>query len=165
MTMTLFAHCRQCKRLAVELSIVFALGICVYILSARYDLMETMVAFSRLHENWELDEFLSVSLYSVLAFTYFAVRRWKELATSEKDLLRLNQELRKSLSEIKQLRGILPICANCKKIRDDEGYWRQIEAYVHEHANVEFSHSICPDCMKKLYSDYMDAEKEKDERG
>lgn len=163
--MTLFAHCRQCRRLTVELLIVGALGICVYILSARYDLLEAMVSLSRLRENWELDEFLTVSLFCVLAFTYFAVRRWKELGKSERDLLRLNQELRKSLSEIKQLRGILPICANCKKIRDDEGYWRQIEAYVHEHANVEFSHSICPDCMKKLYSDYLHTEKEKDERG
>ena len=62
-----------------------------------------------------------------------------------------NQELQKALAQVKTLSGLLPICANCKKIRDDEGYWQQVEVYLHQHANAEFSHSICPDCMKKLY--------------
>ncbi|MCP4692022.1 MAG: response regulator transcription factor, partial [Desulfobacterales bacterium] len=55
--------------------------------------------------------------------------------------------------EVEALRGLLPICANCKKIRDDEGYWKQIEAYIERHAQVTFSHGICPGCMKKLYGD------------
>ncbi len=53
--------------------------------------------------------------------------------------------------KIKKLSGLLPICANCKKIRDDQGYWNQIEAYITEHSKAEFSHSICPDCMHALY--------------
>ncbi|MBW1780251.1 MAG: response regulator [Deltaproteobacteria bacterium] len=64
---------------------------------------------------------------------------------------RLNKELEQALEEIKRLQGILPICANCKKIRDDRGYWQQIEAYISDHSEAEFSHSICPDCTKKLY--------------
>jgi DNA-binding response OmpR family regulator len=62
-----------------------------------------------------------------------------------------NQELQKALAQVKTLSGLLPICANCKKIRDDDGYWQQVEVYLHQHSNAEFSHSICPDCMRKLY--------------
>ena len=64
-------------------------------------------------------------------------------------------ELKKALNEIKKLQGIIPICSNCKKIRDDEGYWQQVEDYFHEHNDTEFTHGICPDCMKKLYSDLL----------
>ncbi len=66
---------------------------------------------------------------------------------------RLVSELKKALSEVKTLRGFLPICANCKKIRDDKGYWNQIESYIRDRSDAEFSHSICPDCAKKLYPD------------
>ncbi len=81
-----------------------------------------------------------------------------ELRRMNKELQIRKQELEKSLAEIKTLRGILPICANCKKIRDDKGYWNQIEKYIHEHFEAEFSHGICPDCMKKLYPDFVEEE-------
>ncbi len=55
------------------------------------------------------------------------------------------------MSEIKILRDILPICAKCKKIRDDEGYWTQIESYIANHSEAEFTHSLCADCVKELY--------------
>jgi len=58
------------------------------------------------------------------------------------------------LREIKTLRGFLPICASCKKIRDDGGYWSQIEAYISEHSDAKFTHGICPECLKKLYPEY-----------
>jgi hypothetical protein len=61
------------------------------------------------------------------------------------------QALRDALSQIKTLSGLIPICASCKKIRDDKGYWNQLEAFIQEHSEAEFSHGICPDCMKKLY--------------
>ena len=64
--------------------------------------------------------------------------------------------LQAALKEIKELRGFLPICANCKKIRDDEGYWQQVEEYIQDRTNAQFSHSICPDCMRKLYPEYCD---------
>jgi PAS domain S-box-containing protein len=60
-------------------------------------------------------------------------------------------ELKKALSEIKTLSGLLPICAYCKKIRNDEGYWEQIEGYIKERSLAEFSHGICPECMKQYY--------------
>lgn len=67
------------------------------------------------------------------------------------ELKNKNEELEKALAQVKTLSGLLPICAACKKIRDDNGYWNQIEAYIKKHSNAEFSHSICPDCAKKLY--------------
>ncbi len=70
-------------------------------------------------------------------------------AEVEKEVL--IDKLQEMLSQVKQLSGFLPICASCKKIRDDEGYWNQIEAYIQKHSEAEFSHSICPDCAKKLY--------------
>jgi hypothetical protein len=59
-----------------------------------------------------------------------------------------------ALSSIRVLRGLLPICSSCKKICDDRGYWNQIESYIREHSEAESSHSICPDCMKRLYPGY-----------
>lgn len=63
----------------------------------------------------------------------------------------LINDLKKALAQVKQLNGLLPICSSCKKIRDDKGYWTQVEFYISKHTDVDFSHSICPDCMKKLY--------------
>ena len=71
----------------------------------------------------------------------------------EKEKEVLIEELQRALKEIKTLRGILPICAHCKKIRDDTGYWNQIESYINQHSDVRFSHGICPECIEKLYPD------------
>jgi phosphoserine phosphatase RsbU/P len=64
------------------------------------------------------------------------------------------QELQDALAQIKTLRGIVPICANCKKIRDDQGYWNQVEEYVSAHSQALFTHGICPECIARLYPDY-----------
>ena len=67
----------------------------------------------------------------------------------ENERERLIQELQNALSEIKRLSGLLPICASCKRVRDDKGYWRQIEAYIRDHSELDFSHGLCPECAKK----------------
>lgn len=72
---------------------------------------------------------------------------------AEEERERLIEKLQKALAEVKTLSGLLPICANCKKIRDDTGYWNQIESYIRDHSEAEFSHSVCPECAKKLYPD------------
>jgi len=63
----------------------------------------------------------------------------------------LIQKLQEALANIKTLRGLLPICASCKKIRDDNGYWHQIETYIRVHSEADFSHGICPECKIRLY--------------
>lgn len=72
-------------------------------------------------------------------------------AKMEKEREKLRQDLQEASAEIKTLRGFIPICANCKDVRDDEGYWQKIEQYISEHSKAEFSHSICPKCIKVLY--------------
>jgi len=73
-------------------------------------------------------------------------------------------DLRKALAEIKTLHGILPICASCKKIRDDKGAWTQMEEYISKHTEAEFSHGLCQECAKKLYPAYY-KENKKDKTG
>ena len=70
---------------------------------------------------------------------------------SEAEREKLIEGLEKALSEVKTLSGLLPICATCKKIRDDKGYWNQIESYISKHSEAQFSHGICPECAEKFY--------------
>jgi DNA-binding response OmpR family regulator len=67
-------------------------------------------------------------------------------------------DLKKARDEIRRLKGIIPICCNCKKIRDDKGFWEQVEIYIESHSDAEFSHGICPECTKELYGDLLDEE-------
>jgi CheY-like chemotaxis protein len=70
---------------------------------------------------------------------------------------RLISELREALAHVKTLKGLLPICASCKKIRDDKGYWSQVESYVELHSEANFTHGLCPDCIKKWFPDQTEA--------
>lgn len=75
----------------------------------------------------------------------------EELVEARTAALRLaNQELQDALSKIKTLKGLIPICAWCKKVRDDQGYWNILETYIKEHSNADFTHGICPECMERL---------------
>jgi tetratricopeptide (TPR) repeat protein len=69
------------------------------------------------------------------------------------ELSSMNAKLRDALAHVKKLQGMLPICANCKKVRDDDGYWQQIEAYISDHSDVKITHGICPECIIKLYGE------------
>ncbi len=82
------------------------------------------------------------------------------LAEKSKEIILRNQELEEKISELEKahdkvqtLSGLLPICANCKKIRDDKGYWNILELYIQKHSKAEFSHGICPDCSEKIYGE------------
>ena len=79
-----------------------------------------------------------------------AVARFADLM----ELRRLNNELKIALDNVKVLSGLLPICANCKKIRDDKGYWEAVDGYFTKHSDVQFTHGICPDCIEKFYPEY-----------
>jgi PAS domain S-box-containing protein len=70
---------------------------------------------------------------------------------------RLIHDLQDALANVKSLSGLLPICAGCKKIRDDKGYWSQVESYIQKHSEVRFSHGMCPDCLKKWYPDLVES--------
>jgi len=73
---------------------------------------------------------------------------------SELELRRVSKDLREAAANIKALRGLLPICSYCKGVRDDEGYWQSVEAYVESHSDAHFTHGICPACLEKHYPEY-----------
>ncbi|MBN1759529.1 MAG: hypothetical protein JW863_14465 [Chitinispirillaceae bacterium] len=77
-----------------------------------------------------------------------------EQKNAERDRIKLIDDLKRALDEVETLRGLLPICASCKKIRDDQGYWNHIEVYISNHSNVDFTHTLCPDCVKHFYPEY-----------
>ena len=88
-----------------------------------------------------------------------------EMGASHKELLEISEELeqrvqkrtahlQKALDEIKTLRGILPLCSFCKKVRNDDGYWEQVDIYIHKYSQADISHSICPECLKEHYPEY-----------
>jgi hypothetical protein len=77
----------------------------------------------------------------------------EQLRRYSAELERKNKELQDALAKVKQLTGMLPICASCKKIRDDKGYWSGVETYVSEHTDAVFSHGLCPECAKKANED------------
>lgn len=85
------------------------------------------------------------------AITNITERKLAEMALQE-----ANDKLQRALEQVKTLRGIVPICMHCKKIRDDKGYWNQVEVYVRNHTEAEFSHGLCPDCLQQVYPDLLD---------
>lgn len=104
------------------------------------------------YETWLWYAFLV--LLAGLALVAAHLLRLRRLRRRHEELFR---EVRSALARIKTLRGLLPICAGCKRIRSDQGYWEQIEAYVRDHSEATFSHGLCPDCVRELYPEYADA--------
>ncbi|MFU8779531.1 MAG: response regulator transcription factor [Kiritimatiellia bacterium] len=82
------------------------------------------------------------------------VEAGRRMLQVEQALAARNVELENALAHIKTLRGIIPICSACKKIRDDQGYWSRVEEYVSTHTEAQFTHGICPDCSRRLYPEY-----------
>jgi hypothetical protein len=96
----------------------------------------------------------AIALFAIWVTALLSLHR-KEIEEKREEAVR---EREQALEDVKILRGFLPICASCKKIRNDEGYWTQIEAYIHDHSEATFSHGICPACMRKLYPEVYDGE-------
>jgi len=122
-----------------------AVGAFVFWLMARIVLT---VLFER-----TMGELMSPSLVQGMSFVIFATLNVLSiLGLITLNFQRVEDDLLRSVDEIKTLRGIIPICSSCKKIRDDQGYWKQLEAYMKDHADITFSHGSCPECRDKLYS-------------
>ena len=136
------------------------------VLNKGIDALKSEGTIQRINEKWFIQRQKEISLAGVfkilgavlvpivvilatLFIWSWSLRRQVCRKTSQLEVT--NEKLTKALAEVKQLSGFLPICASCKKIRDDKGYWNQIESYISQHSEAEFSHSICPECAKKLY--------------
>lgn len=95
--------------------------------------------------------FLEKVVGYLLGFILIAFGIWRWLPKVIEHQKMIAEKFEKAKNEVNVLQGLLPICPSCKQIRDDKGYWKQIEEYITEHSDAQFSHSICPACIKKLY--------------
>lgn len=97
-----------------------------------------------------------VIVFVILVAGYISQQMANRIAKAYERERELSTKLEASLKEIKLLQRILPICSSCKKIRDDKGYWSQVEAYISAHSEIQFSHGIYPECAQKLYPEFYD---------
>jgi PAS domain S-box-containing protein len=104
--------------------------------------------------NGATEPWYEIHVYPSLQGLSVFARDITDRKRAEQEREELIRQLQGALAHVKTLKGLLPICANCKRIRDDQGYWRTVEAYVREHSEAEFTHGLCPDCARQLYSDY-----------
>lgn len=116
--------------------------------------IEPLLAISHRHITWVflvhiLLWFIGIGLFIQAAYRLQTSEHKRRQVEQERE--KLISDLRDNLANIKTLHGLIPICASCKKIRDDKGYWHQVEVYVSEHSEADFSHSICEECARKLY--------------
>lgn len=123
----------------------------IIMVTAKNDLSNLQAAFAAGANDYITKPVNSVELLA-RAFSALALKKEMDCRKArEEELRRSNDELQKALRDVKVLRGLIPICASCKKIRNDGGFWQQLEEYIGEHSEAEFSHGICQPCVKKLY--------------
>ena len=123
-----------------------------------------VVLFERIDSLPTYDYPLQFQIRFLITYAFVGIMSFGFEYLREENRAKLECErirLESALAEVKALSGLLPICSSCKKIRDDRGYWNQLESYIHSHSEVRFSHGICPDCAHELYPD-MDLEEEAD---
>lgn len=99
----------------------------------------------------EVRSYLENVVGYLFGFLFLAIGIWKWLPKIVEQDKQTKQQLNKAIEEVKVLSGLLPICSSCKKIRDDKGYWNQLEAYISKYSEAEFTHGLCPECAKALY--------------
>ncbi len=137
--------CRQIKRCAHFQDVP------VIMVTAKNDLSNLQDAFAAGAMDYISKPVNSVELLARVSSALKLKREMDRRKNREFELRRSNEELQKALKEVKVLRGLIPICASCKKIRNDGGFWQQLEEYLAEHSEAEFSHGLCQPCIKKLY--------------
>ena len=123
----------------------------IIMVTAKSDLSNLQEAFAAGAIDFITKPVTSVELLARAASALALKKEMDCRKAREGELRRSNDELQKALREVKVLRGLIPICASCKKIRNDGGFWQQLEEYIGEHSEAEFSHGICQPCVKKLY--------------
>ena len=137
--------CRQIKRCA------HLQDIPVIMVTAKSDLSNLQDAFAAGAMDFISKPVSSIELLARVSSALLLKQEMDRRKNRELELRRSNEELQKALKEVKVLRGLIPICASCKKVRNDGGFWQQLEEYLGEHSEAEFSHGLCQPCIKKLY--------------
>lgn len=112
------------------------------------------VVLMRLLDLPKLGDGMAIAAFCPFVIVPFMTRFYLRMI---EQLDQTNGELQAALTEVRELRGMLPICSSCKRIRDDGGYWTHIESYISRHSRAEFTHSMCPQCNEQLYGDLLRA--------
>ena len=120
-----------------------------------------LIPIAPLHDytsHFQIRFLSSFTLVSIFAY-------WSEYFREEYKLQMEAEQakLEEAITQVKALSGLIPICSACKKIRDDQGYWNQLESYIHTHSEARFSHGICPDCVHELYPELAEEKNEQEE--
>ncbi len=145
-------YTRQSIKLLNSITIIF-LVIIGYAFTFNYlEGIDSTKSISSQGAQWAVYIVCFAFILVYASYTIFHYR--KALKESLRELESKNEELNRALEEVATLNGLLPICASCKNIRDDSGYWNKIEVYFSQHSSAQFSHGICPSCANKLYPEY-----------
>ena len=149
---------KRMPRSRKDLAVLISLAIVVFALSAWFDVFNKIVAWMYSHDTWQLDELFTVTIYLVFAIALYAWRRQRELLEqtlrrqkAEEEKAQLAPQLERALADVSRLRKLVPMCSVCKRVRDDRGYWDQVEAYMEVNFSTRFDSGICPQCAAKLY--------------
>jgi len=131
-----------------ELVAISAITVVSFLTFTQLDVLELVVSYSEKYEYYEIDELISTSFVLTLCLTVFSIRRWREALRYNKLLIDKNNQIIKANYQIKVLKGTLTTCSYCKKIKDSDGSWKQLEVYIDSHSEAQFSHGLCPECSE-----------------
>jgi hypothetical protein len=141
-----------------DLAILLGVAVLVFVLSAMFDVFNKVISWVYQHDTWQLDELFTVAVYFVLAVSVYAWRRHVEVVEqlrgrkkAEAEKARLIPELERARAEVSRVRKLVPMCSECKRIRDPKGYWHPVEVYLESHLAANVGDGLCPDCARRLY--------------
>jgi hypothetical protein len=151
-------HFRKRPKSVQDIVVISVLSILVFAFSASFDLFNAIIAWVYRHDTWQLDELFSVSVFLVVAIAVYAWRRNRELAEeirrreqAEAEKASLIPELESALADVHALKKLLPFCTSCRRVREDSGYWNQVEGYMESHFSTRLDGGLCPDCARRFY--------------
>jgi len=123
-----------------------------------FDPFSRAVAWVYRHDNWKLDELLTLSITLTCGLAWYSWRRWNEMVEEKRERTKADEEtvaltrlLYDALAELRTLHGLLKICESCKRVRDETGYWIPLEAYIESNSKARFFQGMCPDCARRVY--------------
>ena len=148
------------SRAVLDGVVIAALAVVIFMIGAHFEVVHRVSEWFIAHEQFEAEELAVVAVFLVVAAAVFIWRRRNELLQQIRERERIEREkealipaLERALREVQTLSSLLPVCAWCKRIRDDDGSWSQIDVYLRRHTTIPVTHGICPDCAEKLHEE------------
>jgi len=150
-------HARR-SRAYRDIFVILAGSVVVFAVSAAFDIFNAVIRWIYRHDTWQLDEVFTVGIYLAIAMALYSWRRYRDLVDQRKrreeaeaEKARLVPALESANADVSALKKLIPICSSCRRLRDDRGYWNQVEEYLEIHLYARMDTGICPECARKLY--------------